>query len=151
MIYERPRGAAPLSGLLARLRRKRRRPPPLSASSPLVRHWLREALTRLAEVDGRAAHGILDAPGGAPPLGAGNFWVCEHGAAAARQRPSSRDAFESALVFRARRAIESVVLTIATTRCARRAMRACSRRRDRAQARACGSRACRGRTPGPRR
>jgi len=79
-VYERPKGASSLVQMLAKLENKKRRPPPLSASSPLIRHWLREALSALADVD-RCATYSLHAPfPGAKPLESKNFWVAEHGA-----------------------------------------------------------------------
>jgi len=79
LVYERPRGAAPLASELARLKRAKHRVP-LTATAPLVRHWLREALARFAEVDGLCRRDLDDGDG-SRPLGARHLWIGEHGAA----------------------------------------------------------------------
>lgn len=52
---------------------------PLTATSPLVKHWLREALERFAEIDMICCHDLTYDAGA--PLGARNLWIAEHGAA----------------------------------------------------------------------
>lgn len=71
LVFERPR-AVPLRTELARARIQRGT---LTAASPLVRHWVREALARAAEIDEMSTHLL------AAPFGPANLWVAEHGTA----------------------------------------------------------------------
>ncbi len=79
-VYERPKGCASVPSMLAKVEARKRRPPPLSAASPLVRHWLREALSALADIDRCATYGLREPYPGAKPLEAKNFYVGDHGA-----------------------------------------------------------------------
>ena len=79
-VYERPKGCASIVRMLAKVEARKRRPPPLSAASPLVRHWLREALSALADIDRCATYGLREPYPGAKPLEAKNFYVGDHGA-----------------------------------------------------------------------
>jgi hypothetical protein len=67
-VYERPKGCASIVSMLQKVAARKRRPPPLSASSPLVRHWLREALSALADIDRCATYSLREPFPGAKPL-----------------------------------------------------------------------------------
>lgn len=75
-VFERPR-ATPLRAALATARNERLTADysRLTADSPLVRHWLREVATRVAEIETMSTHKLANR------LDADSFWIAEHGAA----------------------------------------------------------------------